>query len=385
MNTKKLLLLPLGTLAFFACSSGGGEGNFSNNPKAEEIVESSSSVVESSSEQEAPKTMDYSKGQAMNAKIGRGINMGNTFDADCETCWGAGPIEEYQVKAIKEAGFNSIRLPVRWDRQASKEAPYTIPETYLARVKEVVGWINGEGLIAIINMHHHQSFLTDTLAGGKPNPETTENHLTRVDSIWRQVADYFAKVSNDSLVFELFNEPRWAVTADIHNQMIARTYPIIRKNNPGRTLMYGSYTYNTYSGIRSLKLPEDGNIIFTPHYYVPASYALQGESYKCPDPPEVWEATSSQVKAMTDDFNKMVSLASEYYPGGLPINIGEFGATYCGGISSRVKWVKQFVKLAKEKGISWNYWGFTKIGGYELFDKETQTWSDTETLKALLE
>lgn len=385
MTIKTSFIISLSALAFFACGSESGEGNFSNNPKAEETEESSSSVAESSAQQEeSRKAIDYSKGKAMNAKIGRGINMGNTFDADCETCWGAGPIEEYQVKAIKEAGFNSIRLPVRWDREASSTPPYTISDTYLARVKEVVGWINAQGLIAIINMHHHQSFLTDTTAGARPIAENTEKHLTRVDSIWRQVADYFAKVSSDSLVFELFNEPRWAVTAEIHNQMIARTYPIIRKNNPDRTLMYGSYMYNAYSGIKTLKLPEDGNIIFTPHYYVPSTFALQGEGGRCSENPKTWEGTSSEIKSMTEDFDKMVSLADEYYPGGLPINIGEFGATYCGGISSRVKWVKQVVKLAKERGFSWNYWGFTNIGGYEIYDKKTQTWSDTETLNALL-
>ena len=384
MNTKKLLLLPLGALAFFACSSEGGEGNFSNNPKAEE-AESSSSVVESSSEQAEPrKTIDYSKGRAMNAKIGRGINMGNTFDATCETCWGAGPVTLEQVKTIKAAGFNSIRLPVRWDREASDIAPYTITDTYLARVKEVVGWINGEGLVAIINMHHHQSFLEDMDKNKKAITDNDDQQIERVVEIWRQIAEYFKDVDNDKLVFELFNEPRGGVTPEAHNKMIALTHPVIRESNPDRTIMYGSNDYNAYTGIRKLKLPEDGNIIFTPHYYVPSNYALQGENYSCPENPKTWEATSSEIASMTNDFDNMVKLADEYFPGGLPINIGEFGATYCGGISSRVKWVTQFVKLAKEKGFSWNYWGFTNVGGYEIYDKKTQDWSDTLTLNALL-
>ena len=86
---------------------------------------------------------------------------------------------------------------------------------------------------------------------------------------------------------------------------------------------------------------------------------------------------------MKEDFDKIISLANQHYPGGLPINIGEFGATACGGISSRVRWTKHFVSLAAERGFSWNYWGFTNVGGYELFDKKNKVW-ETQTLDALL-
>ncbi|MBR5412033.1 MAG: glycoside hydrolase family 5 protein [Fibrobacter sp.] len=384
MNIKKTPLFLLVALAFSlsACGSSDGDGNITapnkTNSSAEE-TDPSSSGSQTPGSSATTATIDYSRGRLMNARIGKGINMGNTFDATCEACWGAGPVELEQVQAIAAAGFNSIRLPVRWDDEALMGAPYTITPAYLARVKEVVGWINGAGLIAIINMHHHQSFLNST------NAANEEAHLIRVAEIWRQVATYFADVSADSLIFELFNEPRDGVSADAHNKMIEQTFPIIRSISPDRTVMFGSNDYNAYTGIRRLKLPADGNIIFTPHYYLPANYALQGENYQCPDVITTWDGTKAEKEAMENDFDKMIELANQYYPGGLPINIGEFGATECGGIPSRVKWVTNFVKLAKERGISWNYWGFTNVGGYEIYDKDvTETWSDTETLNALL-
>ena len=389
MNIKKTPIILLAALAFSlsACGSSDNGGNITAATKDDPAITPSDS---NTSQTPQKQIIDYSLGKAMNARIGKGINMGNTFDATCESCWGAGPVEQSQVQAIAAAGFNSIRLPVRWDQEALNDAPYTIAPEYLARVKEVVGWINAAGLVAIINMHHHQSFLTDVInpeaeiKNQKPNPETTAKNLERVVEIWRQIAAYFADVDNNWLVFELFNEPRAGVSADIHNMMIEMTYPVIRETNPGRTLMYGSNDYNAYTGIRRLKLPADGNIIFTPHYYVPAQYALQGENYNCPETITKWEGTTSEVNKMTEDFAKMRSLADELYPGGLPINIGEFGATECGGKDSRVLWVKQFVKLAKQYNVSWNYWGFTNVGGYEIFDKQLGTWSDTGTLDALL-
>lgn len=376
MNIKTFSYIASAAFCFFsvACTSSDGSGNITASENKEQEVIPQDTTPATPEKQ----SIDYSKGRAMNAKIGKGINMGNTFDATCESCWGAGPVELEQVNAIAKAGFNSIRLPVRWDIEAENEAPYKITDTYLARVKEVVGWINSAGMIAIINMHHHQSFLEETDASKQ------DAHLARVAGIWKQIAEYFAPVSNDSLVFELFNEPRGGVTYEAHNKMIEMTFPIIRESNPDRTVMFGCNDYNAYTGIRKVKLPADGNIIFTPHYYVPANYALQGENYKCPEVPIVWEGTSAEITSMKEDFDKLVSLANELYPGGLPINIGEFGATECGGISSRVKWVKQFVKQAKEHNISWNYWGFTNVGGYELYDKETGAWADTQTLDALL-
>ncbi len=48
----------------------------------------------------------------MNKMLGRGINLGNALDAPSEGAWGVVLKEEY-FQIIKDAGFNSIRLPIR--------------------------------------------------------------------------------------------------------------------------------------------------------------------------------------------------------------------------------------------------------------------------------
>ena len=180
--TKKhaKILLFMSFTVLIGCSQPDGKGNIvgpiTTSSSSQEPISSSSAIV-----------IDYSLGQAMNARIGKGINMGNTFDATCESCWGAGPIELYQIEEIASKGFNSIRLPVRWDGDAEKASPYTIDPVYLARVKEVVGWINANNLVAIINIHHHESFRVDTLAGGVPNPANENMHIERIVAIWQQI------------------------------------------------------------------------------------------------------------------------------------------------------------------------------------------------------
>jgi endoglucanase len=54
---------------------------------------------------------------AVNKRMGRGINLGNALEAPKEGDWGVKLKAEY-FKAIKDAGFATVRLPVRWSAHA---------------------------------------------------------------------------------------------------------------------------------------------------------------------------------------------------------------------------------------------------------------------------
>ena len=69
----------------------------------------------------------------MNQLLGRGVNLGNAFDAPSEGEWGVVIQEEY-FQIIKDAGFNSVRLPVRWSAHALSQPPYTINPEFMKRV-----------------------------------------------------------------------------------------------------------------------------------------------------------------------------------------------------------------------------------------------------------
>ena len=64
----------------------------------------------------------------------RGINLGNALDAPSyEGEWGVTLRTDYFTK-IKSAGFNLIRIPVRFYSHALTEYPFTIEEGFLERV-----------------------------------------------------------------------------------------------------------------------------------------------------------------------------------------------------------------------------------------------------------
>src|SRR2546423_13824394 len=70
---------------------------------------------------------------AANKRLGRGINLGNALEAPREGAWGVTLKAEY-FKAIKDAGFDSVRLPVKWSAHAPAEPPYAIDPEFAARV-----------------------------------------------------------------------------------------------------------------------------------------------------------------------------------------------------------------------------------------------------------
>ena len=382
----------------FGCGESDSDGNIIAPPKQD----SSNSEVSSSSAEPAPavKPIDYSKAVAMNKKLNKGINFGNTFDATCETCWGAGPLEKEQVTYVAKMGFKTARLPVRWDEATSKEPPYTIDPNYIARIKEVLGYFKENKMHVMMNMHHHDSFIYDLVypdescnnksysqrknsscnhQKAEENKDNVEKNLTRVDSIWAQISREFRNYDNDFLLFELFNEPVYGVSSDIYNEMIKRTYPIIRATNPGRTLVYNTYPWGGAGGINYLELPEDGNIIIDVHYYEPQRFTHQGHNSACKtDEPVIWEGARSEKDKILNDFQSMRNNANARFPStnpeGIPITIGEFGVSTCANLASKAKWIQFVVETAEKYNMSWQYWAFTSVGGFELYMKENGEW-----------
>ncbi|HET8986527.1 MAG TPA: cellulase family glycosylhydrolase, partial [Trueperaceae bacterium] len=140
--------------------------------------------------------------------FGRGINFGNALEAPNEGEWGLTLVEEY-VEAIAVAGFDTVRLPVKWSSHAGPTEPYAIDLTFLARVDEVVGWVLERDLNVIVDFHHYDEMSV-----------APAEHLLRWLGIWRQLADHYQDAPS-ALAFELLNEPNGALGGDLWNDMIA--------------------------------------------------------------------------------------------------------------------------------------------------------------------
>src|SRR5262249_51047843 len=89
-----------------------------------------------------------------NKKLGRGVNIGNALEAPREGDWGVRLKAEY-FQAIKKAGFDTVRLPVKWSAHAKAAAPYTIDAKFAERVDWAIDQALANKLNVVVNVHHY--------------------------------------------------------------------------------------------------------------------------------------------------------------------------------------------------------------------------------------
>lgn len=299
----------------------------------------------------------------INQRLGRGINMGNAFEAPTETAWGNQWKPEY-FQMMAEKGFSHVRLPIRWepsDRSMSEE-PYTIYPVFLERIKTVVDEALKNDLQIIINMHHHEELLADP-EGQKP----------RFLAQWKQIAEYFKDYS-DYLLFEILNEPNGNLTTTMWNSFVADAVKVIRESNPDRTILVGTANWGGIDGLSYLQLPDDdNNLIVTIHYYNPFSFTHQGAEWSDPIPPTgiKWYDSEPERETMIREFEPVLAFAEKH---NVPIHVGEFGAYSAADMDSRVRWTTFLARWMEEQGFSWAYWEFS--AGFGIYNPATKTFYD---------
>ena len=295
------------------------------------------------------------------APLGRGINLGNALEAPREGEWGV-TLEESYFQAIKEAGFDSVRLPVRWSAHASQTAPYTIAPEFFARVDWAVEQALSRGLKLVLNVHHYSEM-----------DERPEEHQARFIALWEQIAAHY-KDRPASLWFELLNEPHDKLTAGKWNKILLEALAAVRKTNPRRTVVIGPVAWNAIGELKSLELPEDDrNLAVTVHYYGPFTFTHQGAHWldaKSRPPAGVkWLGTDAERAAIAQEFDTAALWGLKHKR---PIYLGEFGAYNRADLESRVRWTKFIAEESARRKIGSAYWEF--CSGFGAYDPVRKAW-----------
>ncbi|MDZ7314847.1 MAG: glycoside hydrolase family 5 protein [candidate division KSB1 bacterium] len=353
---RSWMLLPIALVTIFCCSKSSSE------PKAPP-------------EQPwpfAPPSTQPLDAFAMNAKIGRGFNMGNALEANYEGEWGMVIKDEY-FRIIAEAGFTSVRLPVTWSAHSMPAPPFLIDEAFFQRVDHVVQEALKNGLVVILNNHHFDA-LNENPAG---------NQLW-LEALWRQIADRY-KNYPDEVYFEILNEPHGAFNSapQIWNKMAADVLRIIRVTNPYRMVIIGPVQWNSIRMLNTLELPEeDRGIIATFHFYDPFQFTHQGAEWAGSEAMNwlgtKWTGSAAERKAITDPFEAAAAWGRNH---NRPLYMGEFGAYYKADDNSRYRWTDFVARTAERLGISWTYWEFG--AGFGAYDRDKNAWRPL-LLKALM-
>jgi aryl-phospho-beta-D-glucosidase BglC (GH1 family) len=293
--------------------------------------------------------------------FGRGVNLGNALEAPNEGDWGVVLKEEYFEK-IASAGFDSVRIPVRWSAHAGKSPPYTIDAKFFDRVDWAVNQALRRHLIPIVNMHHYEEIFTD--------PDQNDE---RFIAIWRQIAAHYRDFPPE-LAFELLNEPHDKLTSDKWNRLLIETIAVIRPSNPKREIVVGPVGWNGIGDLPTLELPgDDRRLVVTVHYYQPFQFTHQGANWAGPESQKwlgtKWTATNAQRQAVMLDLDKAIAWAVEHRR---PMYLGEFGSYDKAEMESRVRWTAFVADEAIKRKMGIACWEFCSSFG--LFDPQKNQW-----------
>ncbi|MCJ7548649.1 MAG: glycoside hydrolase family 5 protein, partial [Anaerolineae bacterium] len=309
------------------------------------------------------------------ARLGRGVNLGNALEGPTEGEWGM-VIEEAFFSLIREAGFDTVRVPIRWSAHAEEAAPYTVDPEFFVRIDWVIEHALAQDLNVVVNMHHYDELF-----------ESPADHGDRFVSIWEQIAARY-EPQPDTVYFELLNEPHGNLDVKAWNLLLERTVGVVRAVDDHHTLVLAGADWGGISSLQTLVIPEgESNVIATFHYYDPFLFTHQGAEWADPEigtvgvtwpgPPEaevtllpesrkvdwvrLWfmrynqnsgSASPASPVAITQAFDRALDWSEST---GIPLWLGEFGAYSTADIDSRARWTATVRTEAEAHGFSWAY------------------------------
>ncbi len=324
------------------------------------------------------------------ATLSPGINLGNTMEAiPAETSWGNPKPTYAYFKAVRSAGFKSVRIPVAWSQYT--DTRQGIDSKWMAHVTDVVHMANRAGLYVMVNVHWDGGWIQATYA----KREAVNAKLTR---FWTQIATNF-KGDDDRVLFAGTNEigvagvygPPTAENTEVqngYNQTFVNAVRATGGKNRTRWLVVQGYNTNIDDTVKvNATVPVDkakGRLMMEVHYYSPYNFALNDKSdiwqwgAQATDPKatETW-ANEGYVDA---EFQKMKETFADK---AVPVILGEYSAglkpKFPGMKPFRNAWDQYVTKSAFGHGMVPMFWDTGS-----LFDRTTGTPQDPELIKIIV-
>ncbi len=293
--------------------------------------------------------------------VGTCINLGNTLETMQEAVWNGEKVGSEDFRRIKAAGFETVRIPVRWHNKTLQQAPWTVDEEFMDRVQAVVDEALDAGLNVILNSHHFDPIHEDPLA-------VAEWH----GAVWAQIADRFEGYSEKTLWFELENEPHKNFDHSNLLETLTPALEAVRAKHPTRAVIIGGEKWSGIDSLADLPLPDDPNVYPTFHYYDPFAFTHQGASWAGPDipPPGRTFPTAGDREQLAKDVEKVREYIAR--TGKTPF-MGETGA-YDKHISTadRAAYHRAVYEAFEPTGIGICAWAYANT--FPFWDRQSGKW-----------
>jgi fibronectin type 3 domain-containing protein len=323
-----------------------------------------------------------------------GFNIGNKLELN----WGPpNPVVLYNAAYN---GFNAVRVPCAWSKNSTTTVVdgvtrYLINPSYMAQVKQTVDAAVDAGLYVMINCHADDNWLEASLT---TSIDPVIN--AKMKDFWTQIATTFAGYDNH-LLFAAANEPNVHSQDEMkvlvyYYQTFVNAVRAAGGNNANRWLVLQSVSDPTWMNA----LPTDTTphrLMVEYHNYTPSLFSIihtdqswgtaiyfWGQAYHYSGDPSR-NATWGEENETDAGYQQLADL---YVSKGIPVMIGEFGAS---GVpltdatekayndASVLYWDKYLAESARAHGLSPFYWS---TGG-SPFDYDTAANNNPALITAL--
>lgn len=325
-----------------------------------------------------------------------------------ETGWGNPKTTKEMIMAVKKAGFNAIRIPVRWVPHVTSYSTMAVDPTWMARVRQVVDWCLDLDMIVILNTHHEKWLELNPLYSKQ------DANLRKLKMLWTNIANEFRDY-DQRLVFAGTNEviDDWSLAPNAEKQAVQNSYnqtfvSAVRATggrNYYRNLVIQTYACSPGYGLSGLTFPEDpvkDRLSIEFHYYDPYNYCSGDIENGCY---YYWGSQYSSYGSTPpgDDERKMRNLFAQirnaWYEKGYGVVIGEYGVSHhvdskaTAAIKARQEenesyYVQTLVSEARKNGFAAFVWDNNTFGNgtekFGIFDRHSKM-AISESARNLIE
>jgi endoglucanase len=340
----------------------------------------------------------------LSKKMVPGWNVGNSLEAiGGETAWGNPLITQQLIDAVKESGFNAIRIPVAWSK-FSDTSTYTIKTDFMNRVQEVVDYVMHDSMYAIINIHWDGGWMQPTYA----MQDYVNNRLA---VMWDQIAVHFRDYdhhllfagTNEVMVNGNYGAPskEFAAVQNSFNQTFVNAVRSTGGRNAYRYLVVQGFNTNIDYTVKNFIVPEDmtsNRLMVEVHYYDPYDFTINsgndniiqwGKYADDPSRTETWAnesyADNQFLKMQTNFVNKGYAVVLGEYGAMARLNLGseELNADHAG---YRKYYIGYITASMISHGLVPFYWdnGYTGNTGSGIFDRSTGDQAYPDIIDAIM-
>lgn len=293
------------------------------------------------------------------AALGKGMNLSNWLEAYWQTDFPTVNGYSYEdLLQMKQAGIQSIRLPIGFASATDTVAPYTVDLNHplFSRVDSVISWCDALGLNLIIDNHHNWDIFN----------QNWRNKIDRFSHMWSVVSNRYKNLDPNRYTFELLNEPAFGIAIDTLTIVFNHAIDSIRQNTQSHSIIVSPNFSSNGAAFANLTPLADTNLIYTWHSYDPYQFTHQGFSWASPQMPAGQSFPGAFDQGLYTAWNTVINWRNTHNK---PVFLGEFGTGVFGDDVSRCNWMNVFGSKIDSFSMPWFYWDWR--WDFSLFNSNT--------------